>query len=177
MMTFGVARGGRGIWPFFFPLMVAVGVSIYWYYGRVKRVAVDADGLVVSNFLREIRVPWRDIVEVTGSRWVSTRQVTITLDRDLGFGTSIIFMYTIAGGLHAAIWTDFFQIHVAILGFLSAAIRRVPRPVSPELMRFHRSEQMQKLKAIVGTLARLKKVDAFSVMTRGETATKGSTRT
>jgi len=92
MMTFGVARGGRGIWPFFFPLMVAVGVSIYWYYGRVKRVAVDADGLVVSNFLREIRVPWRDIVEVTGSRWVSTRQVTITLDRDLGFGTSIIFM-------------------------------------------------------------------------------------
>jgi hypothetical protein len=63
------------------------------------------------------------------------------------------------------------------LGFLSAAIRRVPRPVSPELMRFHRSEQMQKLKAIVGTLGRLKKVDAFSVMTRGETATKGSTRT
>ena len=52
----------------------------------------DADGLVVSNFRREIRVPWRDIVEVSGSRWVSTRQVTITLDRDLGFGTSIIFM-------------------------------------------------------------------------------------
>lgn len=36
-------------------------------------------------------------------------------------GTSIIFLYTIAGGLHAAIWTDFFQIHVAIVGFLAAA--------------------------------------------------------
>jgi len=92
MMAFGVARGGRGIWPFMFPLMMAVGVSIYWYYGRVKKVAVDANGLVISNFLREIRVPWRDIVQVSGSRWVSTRQITVTFDRDLGFGYSIIFM-------------------------------------------------------------------------------------
>ena len=91
-MTFGAAIGGRGIWPFFFPLIVMVAVSIYWYYVRIKKVSMDADGLVVSNFLREIRVPWRDIVQVTGSRWVSTRQITITLDRDLGFGTSIIFM-------------------------------------------------------------------------------------
>ena len=92
MMGLGVAVGGRGIWPFLFPLMVLVGVSIYWYYGRVKKVTVDVNGLMVSNFLREIRVPWRDIVKVSGSRWVSTRQVTITMDRDLGFGTSIIFM-------------------------------------------------------------------------------------
>ncbi len=92
MMTFGPAIGGRGIWPFFFPLIVMVAVSIYWYYVRLKKVIVEEDGLVVSNFVREIRVPWRDIVEVTGSRWVSTRQITITLDRDLGFGTSIIFM-------------------------------------------------------------------------------------
>jgi len=92
MMAFGVALGGRAIWPFIFPLMVVVAVSTYWYYVRIKKVSVDADGLVVSNFLREIRVPWRDIVAVSGSRWVSTRQITITLDRDLGFGTSIIFM-------------------------------------------------------------------------------------
>jgi hypothetical protein len=92
MMGFGVAVGGRVVWPFLFPLMVVVGVSIYWYYGRVKKVAVDADGLVISNFLREIRVPWRYIVQVSGSRWVSTRQITVTFDRDLGFGYSIIFM-------------------------------------------------------------------------------------
>jgi hypothetical protein len=92
VITFGAVVGGRGTWPLFFPFYVMMAVSFYWYYCRVKRVAVDADGLVVSNFLREIRVPWRDIVQVTGSRWVSTRQITITLDRDLGFGTSIIFM-------------------------------------------------------------------------------------
>ena len=84
--------GGRGIWPFFFPAIAMVAVSVYWYYVRLKKVIVEEDGLVVSNFVREIRVPWRDIVNVSGSRWVSTRQVTIRLDRDLGFGTSIIFM-------------------------------------------------------------------------------------
>ena len=51
-----------------------------------------ADGLVVSNYLREIKVPWLDIVQVSGSRWVSGHQITISLHRDLGFGTSIIFM-------------------------------------------------------------------------------------
>jgi len=39
----------------------------------------------------------------------------------LAVGTGVIFLYTIAGGLYAAIWTDFFQIHVAIVGFLCAA--------------------------------------------------------
>jgi Na+/proline symporter len=38
----------------------------------------------------------------------------------LAIATAVIFTYTIAGGLYAAIWTDFFQIHVAIIGFLLA---------------------------------------------------------
>jgi Na+/proline symporter len=36
-------------------------------------------------------------------------------------GTTVILVYTVAGGLYAALWTDFFQIHIAILGFLLAA--------------------------------------------------------
>jgi len=52
------------------------------------------------------------------------------------------------------------------VGFLSAAIRRVERPVSAELMRFHRREQMTKLRAIVDTLARLRKLDNFTLRRR-----------
>jgi biofilm PGA synthesis N-glycosyltransferase PgaC len=48
-----------------------------------------------------------------------------------------------------------------LAGYSWAALRRVERPVTSELMRFHRREQMKKLKSIVGTLVRLKKVDAF----------------
>jgi Na+/proline symporter len=39
----------------------------------------------------------------------------------LAIGTAVIVAYTIAGGLYSAIWTDFFQIHVALIGFIAAA--------------------------------------------------------
>jgi glycosyltransferase involved in cell wall biosynthesis len=47
------------------------------------------------------------------------------------------------------------------LGYVSAAVRRIHRPVSPQLMRFHRREQMLKLKAILKSLLRLKRFDRF----------------
>lgn len=49
------------------------------------------------------------------------------------------------------------------LGYGWAALRRTPRPVSPELMRFHRGEQMKKLKGILRSVVRLEKVDNFRV--------------
>ena len=57
---------------------------------------------------------------------------------------------------------------------MAAALQRMPRPVSPELMRFHRNEQMRKLKAIAATLLRFKKVNPFNVLTQGEEGSKGS---
>jgi glycosyltransferase involved in cell wall biosynthesis len=49
-------------------------------------------------------------------------------------------------------------------GYMSAAARRMKRPVSPELMRFHRSEQTTKLKAILSSLIRFRRLDSFQVM-------------
>jgi hypothetical protein len=48
-------------------------------------------------------------------------------------------------------------------GFVWAALRRLKRPVSPELMRFHRREQMQKLRAIFRALLKRQKLDSFRV--------------
>jgi poly-beta-1,6-N-acetyl-D-glucosamine synthase len=50
-------------------------------------------------------------------------------------------------------------------GYCWAALRGIERPVSSELMRFHRPEQMKKLGAILRTLLKLKKVDNFSLAT------------
>jgi glycosyltransferase involved in cell wall biosynthesis len=47
------------------------------------------------------------------------------------------------------------------LGYLWAVIRREHRPVSADLMRFHRKEQMKKLRRIFGSLLRLRKVNNF----------------
>ncbi len=49
-------------------------------------------------------------------------------------------------------------------GYVWAALRRTPRVVSGELMRFHRREQMTKLRIILGNLFRGKKIDNFSLV-------------
>jgi len=52
-----------------------------------------------------------------------------------------------------------------LFGYCWAALRRVERPITPELMRFHRREQMRKLKTVFRTLSRLKRVNNFSLET------------
>jgi biofilm PGA synthesis N-glycosyltransferase PgaC len=52
-----------------------------------------------------------------------------------------------------------------LAGYCWAAIRRTKRPVSRELMRFHRREQMKKLKNILSALLKFRKIDNFSLLT------------
>jgi glycosyltransferase involved in cell wall biosynthesis len=49
-------------------------------------------------------------------------------------------------------------------GYCWAAIRRIERPVSSELLRFHRGEQLKKLGAILRALLKFKKVDSFHLL-------------
>jgi glycosyltransferase involved in cell wall biosynthesis len=49
-------------------------------------------------------------------------------------------------------------------GYANGFLTRAERPVSPELMRFHRSEQILKLKTILSSLFRLKKIDNFELL-------------
>lgn len=48
-----------------------------------------------------------------------------------------------------------------LCGYGRAAFKRMKRPVSPELICFHRREQMTKLRAIFQTLIRFHKIDPF----------------
>jgi len=50
------------------------------------------------------------------------------------------------------------------LGFGWAALRRLQRPISKELMTFHRKEQMRKLKVILKSVLTLKPVDKFTLL-------------
>jgi poly-beta-1,6-N-acetyl-D-glucosamine synthase len=50
------------------------------------------------------------------------------------------------------------------LGYGWAAARQVERPVSKELMRFHRCEQMRKLRAIWKSVLALKPIDKFTLL-------------
>ncbi|HEU0122976.1 MAG TPA: hypothetical protein VFQ91_20780 [Bryobacteraceae bacterium] len=65
------------------------------------------------------------IVVVAGNlsavAWILSVVSGYSYGQCLAVGTAVILLYTVAGGLYAAIWTDFFQIHVAIIGFVCAA--------------------------------------------------------
>lgn len=50
-------------------------------------------------------------------------------------------------------------------GYCWAALRRIKRPVSRERIRFHRREQMKKLRLIIGMILRGQKVDSFCLAT------------
>ena len=55
-----------------------------------------------------------------------------------------------------------------LAGYVHAAFTRVPRAVSPELMRFHRAEQMKKLRAVLRSAARFERINAFRLVTEHE---------
>jgi len=52
---------------------------------------------------------------------------------------------------------------VLYLGYLAAFLRQMERPVSNELMRFHRREQMQKLTIIFKSMLALRQIDNFEI--------------
>jgi glycosyltransferase involved in cell wall biosynthesis len=54
-------------------------------------------------------------------------------------------------------------------GYLWAFLRQVERPVSNKLLRFHRKEQMQKLKTILRSLVSFRRIDNFEVNTTQQT--------
>jgi poly-beta-1,6-N-acetyl-D-glucosamine synthase len=48
-----------------------------------------------------------------------------------------------------------------LLGYCLAALRHADRPVSRDLVRFHRREQMKKLRTIIGSMVRLRRVGKY----------------
>lgn len=48
-----------------------------------------------------------------------------------------------------------------LLGYCWAAVRHAERPVSRDLVRFHRSEQMKKLRMILGSMIKMEKVQTY----------------
>jgi hypothetical protein len=67
-------------------------VFIYWACARLKRVRIEDSAICVSNYLREIRIPFDAITDVTENCWVNIHPVTIHLHSTTEFGDRITFM-------------------------------------------------------------------------------------
>lgn len=80
-------------WSFLAMLLVFIPF-VYWTCVRLKRVAMTDADLHISNYLREIVVPLRDIDEVSENRWINIHPVTVRFKKRTELGYSIVFMPT-----------------------------------------------------------------------------------
>jgi hypothetical protein len=76
-----------------FVAFTLVGAAAYARFSLpLKRVRMDDQALYVSNYLREIRVPFADVQEVTQRGWLNARWVTVMLWRESQLGRRIVFL-------------------------------------------------------------------------------------
>ena len=78
-------------WIFFAAWTLGSGF-IYWGCVRLKRVRMDETSLYISNYLREVQVPLRQVMAVTENRGLNIHPVTITFRSATEFGDRVVFM-------------------------------------------------------------------------------------
>ncbi len=83
--------GDPSTWPFLGALILSGGL-VCWHGVPLKRVAIDGDELVVSNYRRTIRVPLGAIRCVTEYGPVCSLPVWIDFDSRTEFGRTIKFI-------------------------------------------------------------------------------------
>ena len=67
-------------------------IFVCWVCVPLKHVAVDQTYVHVSNYVREIRVPLSEIVDITQNKLLNIRPVRITFYVETPFGNRVVFM-------------------------------------------------------------------------------------
>ena len=79
-------------WNQYMALWLGVTVFIFFTSGNIKKVVIDGDELIITNFLKTDRMPLSRISGVDGSNFLSPRLVWLTLHEPSLFGTRIVFL-------------------------------------------------------------------------------------
>lgn len=79
-------------WYQYASIWLIFGVFIFFSTGHIKKVILHKDHLVVSNFLKTVKVPVADIEAVDGSSFLSPKLVWFQLKKPSEFGLKISFI-------------------------------------------------------------------------------------
>jgi len=120
------APNAPGPTPLLFIIFLGLGgVAVYWSTVRLKYVRMDDRFLYVSNGLREIEVPLRDVTGVTYNRWTRTHLVTLEFAHDTEFGERIVFMPSVRA-------FAFWSVHPVVAEIEAAVAMATGRRLSSE---------------------------------------------
>jgi hypothetical protein len=81
----------REVRPIFLTLTIGGTVFFYWCCMRLKKVSLKDNVLIVSNFSKEIVIPFCDVDRVSGSIMMHPELVWLHLRRPTDLGTKIVF--------------------------------------------------------------------------------------
>jgi hypothetical protein len=76
----------------FLGVWIAGSAFILWACAGLKRVRVDERQLLVSNYLREICIPFSAVRDVSQNRWLNIRPITIYFRDATEFGDQATFV-------------------------------------------------------------------------------------
>ena len=72
--------------------LLGVTVFVIWMSSRTKRVGIAGGQLVVSNYFREVQIPFRQVAAVEGVWWYWRRLVRIRFGPPSEFGETIYYI-------------------------------------------------------------------------------------
>lgn len=79
-------------WMIVGALALLVAVLICWTVAGLKRLELDGDDLLISNYLTEIRVPLSAIAKIDGPSATDPKRYTVTFAESAEFGRTFTFM-------------------------------------------------------------------------------------
>ena len=79
-------------WVQYTVIWLGVTIFIYFSTGGIKKVQLDGQKLIVSNFLRSEHIDISQITGVDGSSFLSPRLVWFVLEEKSSFGSRISFL-------------------------------------------------------------------------------------
>lgn len=90
--VFGPRQSELLVLKIIIPTIIIFGIySMYMTVMRYKKVLIDEHFLYVSNYRKEIKIPFSEIADVTEIKWHRTRPITIHLKTSSEFGRKIVF--------------------------------------------------------------------------------------
>ena len=79
-------------WPTSLIATILGGIFLWWCCMRLKKVYIEKDELVISNYFKTIRVPLKEVQDVKENRFISPRHAWIYFKTESEFGDKIMFM-------------------------------------------------------------------------------------
>lgn len=67
-------------------------IFLLWYCARFRKVILEEETLIVSDYRREVRVPLARVSSVKRRIWIRPPEILVIFDSDTGLGDKAVFM-------------------------------------------------------------------------------------